>query len=231
MRFLLNPSNLVITSDPLLPPCTGHRRLLRALQEHVLAFESLVSSHYPKLDNEREIDWLRRALKSASAALRLDGLRVFTDRRPRRFNCRFNSSSGPTKMLGSLSFTQRRAATISLPRFFFRPRGRLSRSCPSNPDSHAHGRGLVSTPAERAAASSSVGCTKNARKMLAESSAYASSYDGPFDASERDLSHLRFQTAAKLQTRLAPSFSVAANLRSFPLPVSRAVSGQPRAAR
>lgn len=47
---------------------------------------------------------------------------------------------------------------------------------------------------------------ENAQRLLADSSAYASSYDGPFDATEQDLSHPRFQTATKLHSRVAPEF-------------------------
>jgi len=174
-----------------------------AYRNMYLAFESLVSSHYPKLDNEREIDWLRRALKSASAALRLDGLRV--------------SPTGDLvdSIVDSILAVVYKDARLPLfhakeGRHYFAPHD-------SSSDREAVSRALALLTqivmrmaeawfdARRTGGGVFFGWVyENARKMLAESSAYASSYDGPFDASERDLSHLRFQTAAKLQTRLAP---------------------------
>ena len=43
----------------------------------------------------------------------------------------------------------------------------------------------------------------NVRQMITDCYAYASSYDAAFDATEKDLSHPRFTTAARLQCHLA----------------------------
>jgi len=187
-----------------------------------LAFESLVSSHYRSLTREGN-RLAAPCFKSASAALRLDGC-VFHRQATRRFNCRFILAVVYKDARLPLVHAKE-AATISLPTILFPTERRLSRSCPSNPDSHAHGRGLVRAPAD--GGSVFFGWVYDNDGNASRSSAYASSYDGPFDASERTV-HLRFQTSSQASDPTRPELQRGANLRSFPLPVSRAVSGQPR---
>lgn len=94
LRFAVGPVTLRVRDKEgrEVPPTPSHPRhhiafrffrlaqttddLFDAYRNMYLAFEALLSSHYPKPDNEWEIDWLRRALKSASAVVRLDGLGV-----------------------------------------------------------------------------------------------------------------------------------------------------------
>ncbi len=164
-----------------------------------LAFEALLSSQHPKRDGEWEIDWLRRALKSASAVARLDGLEL---------------PAGSDRVESFLDIVYK-DARLSL---FHAKEGR-SFFAPQD------------SPADRKAVSGALGLLthvvlamadawfdarhtggavyfgwvyENARRMLEPASVYASSYDGPHDANEKDLSHPRFQTAVKLTSRLAP---------------------------
>ena len=173
--------------------------LFDAYRNMYLAFEVLLSSQYPKRNTESEIEWLRRALKSASTVVRLDGLGV---------------DSGVDLVESILQIVYKDARLL----LFHAKEGRLyfaPQDSPLNRQAVSRALSLLTQIVLRMAEAwfdaRRVGglvffgwVYENARTLLAECSAYASSYNGPFDATERDLTHLRFQTAIKLHSRLAP---------------------------
>jgi len=175
--------------------------LFDAYRNMYLAFEALLSSHHPKSDKEREIDWLRRALKSTSPVVRLAGLGV--------------KPSGD--IVETILETVYKDARLPLfhakeGRPYFAPQ---DSSFDRRVVSHALGllTQIVMNMAEvwydvrRVGGGVFFGWVyENTRRLLAGASAYASSYDGPFDATEQDLTHPRFQTATKLTSRIAPEF-------------------------
>jgi hypothetical protein len=219
LRFAVGPVTLRVRDKEgrEVPPTPSHPRhhiafrffrlaqttddLFDAYRNMYLAFEALLSSHYPKPDNEWEIDWLRRALKSASAVVRLDGLGV--------------TPAGD--LVESILETVYKDARLPL---FHAKEGRpyfAPHDSPSDRQAVSRALGLLTQivirmaeawfDARRAGGGVFFGWVyENAQRLLADSSAYASSYDGPFDATEQDLSHPRFQTATKLHSRVAPEF-------------------------
>jgi len=173
--------------------------LFDAYRNMYLAFEALLSTQYPKLAPEREIAWLRRALQSASAPLRLDALGV---------------PPSPDLVEAILEKVYRDAR---LP-LFHAKEGRpyfAPQDTPANRKAVAEALALLTDivlrmaegwfDARRPGGGVFFGWVyENVRRMVADCSAYASSYDAAFDATEEDLSHPRFATAARLQCRLAP---------------------------
>jgi len=219
LKFAVGPVKLIVRDKEgkEVPPVPSHPRhhiafrfyrlsqttddLFDAYRNMYLAFEALLSSKYPKSDSEREIDWLRRALRSATAVVRLDGLGV----------------TPPGDLVEAILEAVYEDARLPL---FHAKEGRPYFAPQDSPS----GRQVVSRALQlltqivirmaeawfdtrRAGGGVFFGWVyENVRRLLADSSAYASSYDGPFDATEKDLSHPRFQTAAKLHTRLVSEF-------------------------
>lgn len=173
--------------------------LFDAYRNMYLAFEVLLSSQYPKTKAEREVDWLRRALSGASKTISLNGL---------------GTKPGPDPVEAILDEVYRDAR---LP-LFHAKEGWAYYAPQDSPDrraavSHALGilTHLVLRMAEGWCGARRMGggvffgwVYDNVRGQLASCSAYATNYDGPFDPTEVDLSHPRFQSALKLTCRIAP---------------------------
>ena len=172
--------------------------LFDAYRNMYLAFEALLSTQHPKPASEREIDWLRRALRSASPLLRLDalGLPVTSD------------------LVEAIIEKVYRDARLPL---FHAKEGHpyfAPQDTPANRQAVAEALALLTQivlrmaevwfDTRRQGGGVFFGWVyDNVRQMIADCSAYASSYDAAFDATERDLSHPRFTTAARLQCGLA----------------------------
>lgn len=173
--------------------------LFDAYRNMYLAFELLLSSQYPISKGEKEIVWLHRALSAATTTIKLEGLGV------RQGN----------DLVESVLDVVYRDARLPLfhakeGRDYFAPQDLVSNRVVV---SHALSvlTQLVLRMAEKWYNSRRMGggvflawVYKNTRAQLADCSVCVSSYDGPFDPGERDLSHPRFQTAVKLASRLAP---------------------------
>ena len=173
--------------------------LFDAYRNMYLAFEVLLSSQYPMFNGEKEIVWLRRALGAATTKIRLENLGV---------------STGDDLVESVLEAVYRDAR---LPLFhakegrdYFAPQDSMSNRVVV---SHALGvlTRLVLRMAEAWHNARRMGggvflgwVYQSTRAQLADCSVLATSYDGSFDPSERDLSHPRFQTAVRLASRLAP---------------------------
>ncbi len=217
LRFAVGPVTLTVRDKEgnVVPPVLSHPRhhvafrffrlaqttddLFDAYRNMYLAFEALLSTQHPKAAPEREIDWLRRALRSASPSLRLDALGL---------------PASPDLVEPIIAKVYRDAR---LPLFhakeghpYFAPQ-----DTPANRQAVAKALALLTQIVLRMAeawfdARRPGGGVffewmyDNVRQMDADCSAYASSYDAAFDATEKDLSHPRFATAARLQCRLAP---------------------------
>lgn len=217
LRFTVGPVTLTVTDKEGngVPPVRTHPRhhvafrffrlaqatddLFDAYRNMYLAFEALLSSQHPKPSSQREIDWLRRGLRSASEALRLGALGL-------------PASADPVEAIIEKVYRDAR-----LPLFhakegqpYFAPQ-----STPDNRRVVVEALDLLTKIVLRMAESwfgvrrSGGGVFfgwvyDSVRQMLADCSAYASSDAAPFDATEQDLSHERFATAARLQSRLAP---------------------------
>lgn len=172
--------------------------LYDAYRNMYLAFEVLLSNQFPMSKGEREFDWLRRALDNARSTIRLDDLVssgknvvdsvlqvVYQDARLPLFHAKegrgfFPPHDSPgdrqvvAKALAMLTQIVLRMAEV-----WFNAR-------------RAGGGVFFSWVYE------------NTKQMLSGSSMIATNYAGSFDASERDLSHERFESAVKFDTRLAP---------------------------
>jgi len=172
--------------------------LYDAYRNMYLAFEVLLSSQFPMSKGEREIDWLHRALDNARSTIRLDDL----------------VSSGANVVDSMLQVVYQDAR---LPLFhakegrgFFPPH-----DSPSDRQVVAKALTLLTQIVLRMAeawfdarrAGGGVFFSwvyEKAKEMLGSSWMIATNYAGSFDASERDLSHERFRSAVKFDTRLAP---------------------------
>jgi len=175
--------------------------LFDAYRNMYLSFEALLSSQHPKPDSEREIDWLRRALRSASTVLRLDTLGVPTS---------------PDLVEAILEMIYRDAR---LP-LFHAKEGRAyfaPQDTPANRQAVAQALALLTNvvlrmaeawfDARRPGGGVFFGWVyENVSAMIADCSAYGSSHDAPFDATEKDLSHPRFSSAMRLECRPAPEY-------------------------
>jgi hypothetical protein len=173
--------------------------LFDAYRNMYLAFEALLSTKHPKPAGEREIDWLRRALRSASPSLRLDTLglpvspdlvevvleKVYRDARLPLFHAKEghpyiapqDTPADRQAIAGALALLTQ--IVLRMAEAWF--------------DTRRPGGGVF------------FGWVyENVQRMVADCSAYASSYEAAFDATETDLSHPRFATAARLECRLAP---------------------------
>ena len=217
LKFAASPVTLTVRDKDgnLVPPAPSHPRhhisfryyrlaqttddLFDAYRNMYLAFEALLSSQHPKSEGEWEVVWLRRALKAATNTIQLGDLGV----------------SPGHDLVESVVDAVYRDARLPLfhakeGRGYFAPQDSASsRQVVSRAlDVLTH---IVLRMAEawydvrRMGGGVFFGWVyDNATAQLAECYVYATSYDGPFDPCEHDLSHPRFQTAAKLPSRLAP---------------------------
>jgi hypothetical protein len=173
--------------------------LFNAYRNMYLAFEALLSTHCPKNRGEFEIDWLRRALVSASSTITFNGLgitagsdiierildEIYRDARLPLFHAK----EGEAFFAPQDSPTSRAAVSKAL--------GILTQ--------------LVLRMAEQWYSARRTGggvffgwVYENVRTQLASCSAYINNFDGPFDPTERDLSHPRFKSALRIPCKLAP---------------------------
>jgi hypothetical protein len=173
--------------------------LFDAYRNMYLAFEALLSTHCPKPRAEREIDWLRRALQSASSSLNLAALRLPTS--PDPFEPIINKVYRDTRLP---------LFHAKLDQPYFAPQ-----DSPASRQAVAEALALLTRiviqmagawlDARRRGGGVFFGWVyENISRMVAGCHGYASSYDAEFDASEQDLSHPRFATAATMQCRPAP---------------------------
>lgn len=174
--------------------------LFDAYRNMYLAFESLLSSYHPKRKKEQEIAWLERALTEASASVSLNGLRL-------------PDSPDPVRSLIDVIYKQSRLALFhakNADKYFA-------------PDTHSSQRELVARAlpilteivlrmskvwqdASRTGGFVFSGWIYSRVEALLQNdcTAFASDFDGPHNLDEADLSHPRFQSAIRLQARLAP---------------------------
>lgn len=217
LRFTVGPVTLIVRDKEgnMVLPVLSHPRhhvafrffrlaqttddLFDAYRNMYLAFEALLSTQCPKPDSEWEINWLRRALRSAAPLLRLDALGL---------------PPSPDLVEAILEKVYR---DTRLPLFhakegrpYFTPQDTLANR-QAVEDALALLTQVVLRMAEawfdarRPSSGVFFGWVyENVRQMVTDCSAYASSYDAAFDATEEDLSHPRFAAAARLQCRLAP---------------------------
>jgi hypothetical protein len=199
----------------LVPPAPSHPRhhiafryyrlaqttddLFDAYRNMYLAFEVLLSCQHPKSKGEKEVVWLRRALRAATNTIKLGDLGVIP----------------VPDLVESVVDTVYRDARLPLfhakeGKGYFAPQdSALTRQVVSRAlDVLTH---IVLRMIEawydvrRMGGGVFLGRVyETATAHLAECNVYATSYEGPFDPGEHDLSHPRFQTAAKLHSRLAP---------------------------
>jgi hypothetical protein len=174
--------------------------LFDAYRNMYLAFEVLLSTQKPKIKGEKEIDWLRRSLSAVSGDIPLAGL----------------SAKPGTDIVETI--LDEIYQNARLPLFhakegggYYIPQDSLARG----PVSHALGilTQLVLRMADKlySARRMSGGVFfgwvyNNVRTQLGSCTMYASDYDGPIDATERDLSHPRFKSALTIPCRIAPEF-------------------------
>jgi Methylamine utilization protein MauJ len=207
LEFAVGSANLVVKDKdgnviPSVPPSPQHHPAFRyyrlaqttddlfdAYRNMYLAFEVLLSAHYPKIRREREIDWLRRALSAASADIPLTGL---------------GTEAGADIVETTLNEIYQDAR---LPLFhakegreFYIPQDSSARVVVSHALSILTK--LVLRMAEKWYSARRMGVGvffgwvyDTLRTQLASCVIYASNYDGPFDPTERDLSHPRFESA------------------------------------
>ncbi|MCB9422888.1 MAG: hypothetical protein H6667_24020 [Ardenticatenaceae bacterium] len=174
--------------------------LFDAYRNMYLSFEVLLSSQHPKMKREQEIDWLRRALSAASDEIGLKGL----------------STDPGSDPIGTILNDIYQDARLPL---FHAKEGRVF-YVPQDSDARvtvAHAlnilTNLVLRMAEKWYSARRVGgfvfpgwVYKNVRSQLASNTIYATNYDGPFDPTEKDLSHPRFKSALATPCTVAPEF-------------------------
>ncbi len=173
--------------------------LFDAYRNMYLAFEALLSSQFPKTNQEREIDWLKRSLTSASTILKLNDLgvtpssgnpasavidKIYTDARLPLFHAK----DGKQYFAPQESNTERKAVASALEVLTTI----VLRMAESWFNSRRRGGGVFLSFIYR-----------QVRSMAEQCSVYASNYDGACDAAESDLSHPRFSAAAKLTCEIA----------------------------
>jgi len=174
--------------------------LFDAYRNMYLAFEALLSSHYPKMRREQEIEWLRRALTAASSEIPLTGLgsKAGTDTIETILNKIYQDARLPL-------FHAKEG------RAFYIPQDSDARTVVS----HALGilTNLVLRMAENWYSARRMGgfvflgwVYDNVRTQLASCTIYATNYDGPCDPTEQDLSHPRFKSALTAPCTIAPEF-------------------------
>lgn len=217
LRFTLGAVTLTVTDKEgnVVPPVLSQPRhhvafrffrlaqttedLFDAYRNMYLAFEALLSTQHPKPAPEREVDWLRRALRSAFPSLHLEAL---------------GFSACPDSVEAIIDKVYRDAR---LPLFhakeghpYFAPQDN-----PVDREAVAEALALLTKivlrmaeawfDARRPGGGVYFGWVYgNMRQMVADCSAYASNYDAAFDPTEEDLTHPRFAAAARLRCRLAP---------------------------
>jgi hypothetical protein len=176
--------------------------LFDAYRNMYLAFEALLSSRYPRRTKpfEQEINWLRRALSSASSEIQLSGLgtKVGGDTVETILNEIYKDARLPL-------FHSKEGQTVYIPQD----------SDARIIVSHALGilTNLVLRMAEKWYSARHVGggvffgwVYDNVRTQLASSKIYITNFDGPFDPKEKDLSHPRFKSALTTTCKVAPEF-------------------------
>jgi len=200
--------------------------LFDAYRNMYLAFEALLSTQYPTSKGEREIMWLRRALTAARVSLQLDALKL----------------SPGADTVESVLDTVYRDARLPL---FHAKEGRdyfPPQDSPGNREVVSRALGILTQivlrmadlwyHARRMGGGVFFGWVyDNVKTLLTDCSVCVSSYEGPFDPEESDLSHPRFEKAVKFAGRLAPElgrgrepalFAAAKGLDLFPVnPVRR----------
>lgn len=172
--------------------------LYDAYRNMYLAFEVLLSNQFPISKGEREIDWLHRALDSARSTIRLDDL--------------VSPSTDVTDSVLQVVYQDARLPLFHAKegRGFFPPQ-----DSPSERQVVAKALAMLTQIVLRMAeawfsARRTGGGVffswvyENTRQMLSTCSMIATNFSGSFDAAERDLSHERFGSAIKFDTRLAP---------------------------
>lgn len=174
--------------------------LFDAYRNMYLAFEALLSSHYPKTKREQEIQWLTRALSAVSSEIQLTGL----------------GTKEGEELVETILNEIYKDARLPL----FHAKSGQTVYIPQDSDartavSHALGilTNLVLRMAEKWYSARRVGgfvflgwVYDNIRAQLASSKIYASNYDGPFDSTEKDLSHPRYKLALTTSCKIAPEF-------------------------
>jgi len=174
--------------------------LFDAYRNMYLAFEVLLSTHYPKMKREQEIDWLRRALSAASADIPLTGL-----------GTKAGTDMGETILNEVYQDARLPLFHAKEGRAFYIPQDSNARTVVS----HALNilTKLVLRMAEKWYSARRMGggvffgwVYDNVRTQLASCTIYASNYDGPFDPTEQDLSHPRFKSALIAPCTVVPEF-------------------------
>jgi hypothetical protein len=181
--------------------------LFDAYRNMYLAFESLLSSRYPKGFQEGEGKWLQRTLKAASEELNLEALGESLNLNPSK-----NNDIVETILKTIYKDTRNPIFHAKEGNLYFAPQDSLS-NCESVSKALAVLTQIVLRmtknwhDAQRMGGGVYFGWVyENIRQQLANCSAYASSYDANFDPSTQDLSHVRFAEAARMSSRLAPEF-------------------------
>ena len=172
--------------------------LYDAYRNMYLAFESLLSSQFPKFRGERELDWLHRSLECARSAIVLDNLVVpsqdivetliqvvYLDARLPLFHAKDGQGFFPPQASPMDRQVVARALTV------------LTQVVLRMADAwhgirRAGGGVFYSWVYE------------NIKQLLNACSMVITECADPVDVSERDLSHERFRIGVKLESRLAP---------------------------
>src|SRR5688572_650904 len=172
--------------------------LFDAYRNMYLAFEVLLSSHYPKIKGEHEIDWLRRALSAATVDTALISLK--TERGADEVENIINAIYKDARL--PLFHAKEGLA-------FYMPQDSGARTVVSSALNILTQ--LVLRMAEKWYSARRMGgglffgwVYDNVRTVLSSSVIYVSNYSGSFNADERDLSHPRFKSAVTAPCTLMP---------------------------
>ena len=173
--------------------------LYDAYRNMYLAFEVLLSSQFPMVKGEHEIDWLKRALAGARGTIRFDDLvppqssdlvdavleAIYRDARLPLFHAKEGRDFFPPQD----SATERQVVSKALAIL-----------------THIVLRmGEAWFSARRGGGGVFFGWVyENTKQQLSACSMIATNYAGPFEPDERDLTHERFRSAVTFDTRLAP---------------------------
>jgi hypothetical protein len=173
--------------------------LFDAYRNMYLAFEALLSSHYPKEKHEQEIGWLRRALSVASD-IPLTGFGI-------------EAESDMVEAILDKIYQDARLPLFHAKegRTFYIPQDTDSRIVVSQALSILTQ--LVLRMAEKWYSARRIGgfvflgwVYNNVRTQLASSKIYITNYAGAFDPTEKDLSHPRFKSALTTPCKITSEF-------------------------